>query len=82
MIRLWILIGLLIFLAFLDFRAAFAVYKVDRKTFKLILHGILLLVLVVLVVNTVFVAMNSEFEVPYFNVYISSRTGHHLVKLN
>lgn len=69
----WGVIVLLIALVGLDVQRAYKDFQNDKSTAKFAMHAILLLVLVVIVLNTVFAALGSEFEVPYFDVYIGRK---------
>src|ERR1051325_10507383 len=72
----WVVIGLLAILVVVDMRRAFMDYHRDQRSGKLALHGILLVMLGVILVNSMFSALGSEYELPNGLPIIARRWGH------
>ena len=91
MIMVLIVVVLMAALVLLEAREAFRRYQEDQGLGKLALHGVLLAVLAIVVVNTAFAIVDCEFKLPYIETHLlqsdpqylksHQRFRHHLPKL-
>ncbi len=59
-----------------DVRQAYGDYQKDKNAPKLAFHGVLLLALGFIVVNTAFAAMDAEYNLPFIEVQLVVRRPH------
>ena len=74
MLEIWLLILLLVALVFIDVQRAYNDYKKDQNKVALTVHGVLLTMLSVIAINIVFTSLDAEYDLPYFNAAIVSKS--------
>lgn len=76
MTLMWALLLLLFALAASDLTKAYEQYQKDKHASILMAHGILLIILGLLVINTTLAAAGSEYELPYYQTHQVTKLEH------
>ena len=69
MVLMWVLLLLLYVITVVDINVAYKEYKKNKRNGVLLLHGILLIVLGLLAINTTLAAVGSEYELPNYETH-------------
>ena len=78
MLSFWAVVILLGALAVIDVHRAYLEYQRDKKVLMLAVHGVLLVGLSAVVVNTVLVALGAESDLPYIETHIKQNDPQYL----